>query len=258
MKIYLDLIFFINFFFDFLLLFATKYLLKERTNLKRLLLGSLLGALSIFLLFLKMNSITLFFLKIAISIGMVLVSFGKNNFIRTYLHFYMISIFLGGCMYLLNQTFSYKNEGLIFFSNGLSINLIVMLIISPFIIYFYIKEQRKTKEIIENCYEVDLYLNQQKYSLKGYLDTGNTLKDPYQARSVVLMDLSKIKITRKRKIYVPYKTITETGVIPCIKVDKMIIEKKEYKNLLVGDIKNTFQLENADCILPNSIKEDLC
>lgn len=258
MKIYLDLIFFINFFFDFLLLFATKYLLKERTSFKRLLLGSFVGALSIFLLFIKMNSIVLFLLKIGISIGMILICFGKNNFLKTYLHFYIISIFLGGSMYLLNQTFSYKNEGLIFFSNGLSINLIVMLIISPFIIYFYLKEQKNTKRTIQNCYEVDLYLNQKKYSLKGYLDTGNTLKDPYKSRGVILMDLSTIKTLGKRIIYVPYKTITETGLIPCIKVDKIIIEKKEYKNLLIGDIKNKFQLENADCILPNSIKEDLC
>ena len=28
--------------------------------------------------------------------------------------------------------------------------------------------------------------------------------------------------------------------------------------LLIGNIKNRFQLENADCILPNCLKEDLC
>lgn len=72
------------------------------------------------------------------------------------------------------------------------------------------------------------------------------------------MDLSKINSTNKKKIYVPYQTIKETGLIPCIKVDKVIIHEKEYQNLLIGDIKNKFQLENADCILPNSIKEDLC
>ena len=32
---------------------------------------------------------------------------------------------------------------------------------------------------------------------------------------------------------------------------------KEYNNLLIGDIKNHFKLENADCILPNMIREDL-
>ena len=74
-------------------------------------------------------------------------------------------------MYLLNQTFSYKNNGLIFFSNGISINLIVMIIISPFIILFYIKQNKQVKNTLRNCYTFDLYINKNKYTLKGYLDT---------------------------------------------------------------------------------------
>lgn len=258
MKIYLDLIFLINFFFDFLLLFATKIILKEKTKLKRLLLGALIGSLSIFFLFLKINTLTLFLLKIVISTIMVLACFGKNNFLKTYVEFYVVSIFLGGGMYLLNQTFSYKNNGLIFFSNGISINLIVMIIISPFIISFYIKQNKQVKNTLRNCYTFDLYINKNKYTLKGYLDTGNTLKDQYKGRGIILMDTSKLNLKTKNIIYVPYKTITNNGVIPCIKPEKIVIDDKEYKNLLIGNIKNRFQLENADCILPNCLKEDLC
>ena len=258
MKIYLDLIFLINFFFDFLLLFATKIILKEKTKLKRLLLGALIGSLSIFFLFLKINTLTLFLLKIVISTIMVLVCFGKNNFLKTYIEFYVVSIFLGGGMYLLNQTFSYKNNGLIFLSNGISINFIVMIIISPFIILFYIKQSKQVKNTLRNCYTFDLYINKNKYTLKGYLDTGNTLKDQYKGRGIILMDTSKLDLKTKNIIYVPYKTITNNGVIPCIKPEKIVIDDKEYKNLLIGNIKNRFQLENADCILPNCLKEDLC
>ena len=60
------------------------------------------------------------------------------------------------------------------------------------------------------------------------------------------------------KLIETYKTITNNGVIPCIKPEKIVIDDKEYKNLLIGNIKNRFQLENADCILPNCLKEDLC
>lgn len=161
-------------------------------------------------------------------------------------------------MYLLNQTFSYKNNGLIFFSNGISINLIVMIIVSPFIISFYIKQNKQVKNTLRNCYTFDLYINKNKYTLKGYLDTGNTLKDQYKGRGIILMDTSKLDLKTKNIIYVPYKTITNNGVIPCIKPEKIVIDDKEYKNLLIGNIKNRFQLENADCILPNCLKEDLC
>lgn len=257
MKIYLDLVLLINFFFDFLLLFATKYILKERVRLYRLVLGSLTGALSIFFLFIKLNSFSLFILKIIISIIMILITFGSRDFLKKYIYFYIISIFLGGTMYFLNMTFSYKNEGIIFFSNGLSINFIVMIILSPIIIYFYVKEMKTYKNNYSNCYLVDIFKKGKKYSLKGYLDTGNTLKDQYKKRGVILLDLERFDYTNKEIIYVPYKTISDSGVIKCIKVDRVIINNQEFNNLLIGDAKSGFKLENTDCILPNKIREDL-
>ena len=79
MKIYLDLVFFINFMFDFLLLLTVKILLKRQVSGKRILLGSLIGALSILFLFLPLNSITLFLLKVIISLGMTAVAFGIKD-----------------------------------------------------------------------------------------------------------------------------------------------------------------------------------
>ena len=61
-------------------------------------------------------------------------------------------------MYFLNYTFSSKHQGLIFFSNGLSINFIVMIILSPIIIYYYVKEYKSHKQTITNCYNIDLYI----------------------------------------------------------------------------------------------------
>ncbi len=259
MKIYVDLVFLINFFFDFILLTATKYILKERVKVYKLILGSFIGGLSIFFLFFKMNSIELFILKILISILMILVSFGRNNFLKNYIYFYIISIFLGGSMYFINYTFSSKHQGLIFFSKGLSINLIVMIILSPIITYYYVKEYKHYKTTISNCHNVDLYIKNKKYCLKGYLDTGNTLTDPYKNRAIILLNTNKIILDKKKHkiIYVPYQTITNYGVIPCYQVDRIIIDQKEFKNILIGDTKNYFKLENADCILPNQIKEKL-
>lgn len=258
MKIYLDVIFFINFFFDFILLFATKYILKEKVKLLRLFFGSLLGTMSILFLFLKINSFQLFILKIMISMVMILVTFGIKNFYKNYIYFYIISIFLGGFVYLLNVSFSYKNKGVIFFSNGLSINILLILILSPVVIYFYLKEMKAYKNNISNIFLVDIIIQKKKYQLRGYLDTGNTLEDPYQKRSVILLDLKKMKLKDEKFIYVPYKTISETGVIKCYQTDSVVINQKEFKNILIGDIKNKFHLENSDCILPNKIKEDLC
>ena len=129
MKIYLDLVFLLNFFFDFILLFATSKVLKNIIKLKRLLLGSLVASTSIFLLFIELNSLSLFFLKLIISIFIILVTFGKRNFFKNISYFYLISIILGGTLYLLNISFNYKNKGILFINNGLSINLIITIIL---------------------------------------------------------------------------------------------------------------------------------
>ena len=70
MKIYLDLVFFINFVFDFLLLLTVNIILKRNISIFRILIGSIIGGISIFLLFIKLNSITLFLFKLIISILM--------------------------------------------------------------------------------------------------------------------------------------------------------------------------------------------
>ena len=58
-------------------------------------------------------------------------------------------------------------------------------------------------------------------------------------------------------IYVPYLTLNNRGVIPCIKPDKVIINNKDLSDCLIGLVKNKFNLEE-NCILPNIFKEKLC
>ena len=74
MKIYLDLVFFLNFGFDFLLLLTLKIILKKNTSFLRILLGAFIGALSIIFLFLPLNSFTLFLFKLLISLIMIRIS----------------------------------------------------------------------------------------------------------------------------------------------------------------------------------------
>ena len=79
MKIYVDLVLLLNFLFDLLLLFGVALLLRRQTTLKRLLLGALVGSITIFSMFIEMSSLMLFLVKIMISVGMVLVVFGYQG-----------------------------------------------------------------------------------------------------------------------------------------------------------------------------------
>lgn len=252
MKIYLDLVFFINFGFDFLLLLTVNIVLKRKASLKRILLGSLIGGLSIFSLFLKLNTITLFLLKIIISVLMIIITFSykdKSYFFKNILYLYFISIILGGFLYYLNLEFSYKNQGLIFFHNGFSINFILLFILSPIILYIYIKQNKHLKEIANYNYQVSFYYKNKKYTYNAFLDTGNKLYDPYTHKPVIILYDKKFpKI--KTPIYIPYKTVSDDGMLEGFKIDKIIIDGNIInKKVIIALTNKPFMMDGVDLLL---------
>ena len=255
MKIYLDLIMILNFFFDFILLLSVSIILRRNADIYRLMLGSFIGGLSIILLFININSLELFLYKIIISILMVLISFKYINIkytIKNLLYFYSSSIILGGFLYFLNIQFSYKNNGLIFYNNGLSINVIILIILSPLIIYLYIKQGLWLKNNYSNYYKVKLFYNNKIINLNGYLDTGNTLKSPFSNKPIILITK---KIECLNYFYLPYKTISNVGILKCFKAD---IEIKNVKyHIIVGLLDKKINLDGVDCLLNRKIMEEI-
>lgn len=261
MTIYLDLIFLLNFSFDFLLLMSVSIILKRHVKLLRIVLGALLGGLSIFSLFFHFNTITLFLFKIIISIMMILITFSYKSskyFGQNILYLYMSSIILGGFIYFLNLQFSYKNKGLIFFHKGLSINFILLIIFGPIILYIYIKQCHKMKIHYSDCHKVTLYLaSGEQIYLNGYLDTGNKLYDPYSKKPIILVYSKKLNFDYENSLLIPYTTLDKKGIIPCQKIKKMVIDgKQEWFDVLVGKSKEPFNIEGIDCILHSEYMEE--
>ena len=256
MKVYLDLVFFINFFFDFIILLATKLVVKEATPLWRIALGSLFASCSIFLLFLSLSNFGLFIVKIVISVFIILVTFGRRNFLTDFIYFYLISMILGGFLYLFDISFTYENQGVLFFGHGLGLNLVFILVLSPIFLYFYVKEYKKTKAKTSVIHSVEIYVNHDVFRLKGMLDTGNQLRDPTTGKSVILVSRN-VPISMSRYFYVPYKALNTEGIIPCCKVYRVIVDDVVFSKCLVGLSKDTFSLGGVDCILPNQFKEEL-
>lgn len=262
MRIYLDLLFALNFFFDFLLLLTVALLLRRNIKFKCLVLGAFLGALSIFLLFIPLSNILLFIYKLIISLVMVIITFGYKNIryvMRNLLFLYSTSMILGGFLYFLNIEFSYRHEGLIFFHQGLSINFIVLIILSPLIVYIYIKQGIALKNHYANCYQVDLYFKDGTVKkLNGFLDTGNKLYDPYQQRPIILVNPEELKAdyNASEVIMVPYESINSCGLLKCVAPDKIhIIGVGERRQVLVGISKEKIKIEGVNCLLHSKLWE---
>ncbi len=262
MKIYLDVVFFINFMFDLLLLISVGLERKNLPRLRRFLLGAFLGSLSLIFLFFNMNSIILFLLKVVVSIFMVLGTFGyhnKDHFWANIKSLYGSSIILGGMLYVLNIQFSYKQEGFIFFHDGTSINLIIIIIASPIIFFLYFKELQKRKEEKNFLYSIVITYKNQTLQVQGYLDTGNTIIDPYKKRHIIILDNKKITPKIEEAILVPFQTVGHQGLLRCIVPDEIKIEDKVLpKNkYLIGFSNEKINLKGSNCILPSEIREEL-
>lgn len=263
MKLYLDILFMINMGFDFLLLTSVSYILHRCASIKRLLLGSLFGGSTIFILFLPLNSFTLFLFKVIVSIGMVLLAFSYRDIkytLKNLGYLYMTSIVLGGFMYFLNTEFSYKQEGLIFYYEGLSINFIVLILASPVILVLYIKQLKWLKEHRDYYHTVKISFKEGEISGVGFLDTGSSITDPYLKKPVLVLDKRKFiyDLNRFKMVLVPITTATGTSLMRCITPKNVLIDNKPLdKEILIGLLDEKLLLDGVDMILSLKIMEGL-
>jgi len=255
MKIYIDLVMILNFFFDFILLLSVSILLRRNVSIYKIMIGAFIGGLSILFLFINISSFELFIFKIIISIIMTLISFGYKSLKYTFknlLYLYTASIILGGFLYFLNIEFSYKNIGLVFINNGLSINVIFLIIFCPFIIYIYVKQGIWLKANYSNYYKINIYINDNKYSFNAFLDTGNNLTEPITNKPVILVDK---ELKCDNFFYIPYKTITNNGLIKCIKADKVEINGVSKYKVIIGLLDEKIKIDGIDCLLNKKLLE---
>ena len=253
MKIYLDLIMILNYFFDLILLLSVAVILKRKIKYERLIISSFLGGLSILGLFINFNSFTLFIYKFLISILMVIICFKFNNlkyFFNNMLYLYINSIVLGGFLYFLNIEFSYKREGLVFYHHGLSINFIALIILGPIIIYLYVKQIKKLKNNYNNLSDVIINYKNKSYAYTGYIDSGNNLS--YKGIPVILINKEKILFKINDYIYMPYQALNYTGLLKLIKLDNVIINNNFYKAYL-GISDTNIKIDGVDVLLNNKM-----
>jgi len=239
MRIYIDLFFLFNVVMDMIIIMSVSILLKRNTNYFRIIMSSLIGGFSSLILFTSVDKIVIEILSI---IFMVLIAFGYRNIrymIKNIIYVYMLSILLGGLIYLFN----------IRVTTNVLFSYLIIIVISSEVMILYIKENKKMKNIYNNYYKVDIYFKgKEKLSLIGFVDTGNNLYDPYKKRPIILV--SNKYIRDDKFILVPYHTISGEGLLKCIKPDIIFIDGIEYKdNVLVSFSDSPNLIEGIDVIL---------
>jgi hypothetical protein len=162
---------------------------------------------------------------------------------------------LGGILYFLNNSFAYKASGLVFYHNSFSINMVILIIFSPLLLYIYIKQLKCLKNNYASYYKLEIKVKNKVLKLVGFLDTGNKLKDPYQNRPIILMNKKDV-FNGFKKVLIPYTSITKTGLLECVLVKEIYVENiGAINNVLIGFISEKIKIVGVDCLLQNKLLE---
>ena len=262
MKVYLDLVIIVNFVFDLILLISVNYILRRNVKWWRLGLGSLVGALTLFIMFFKISNLVMLLFKFMVSLLMLIVTFGYHDFKyfrKNVLYFYLVSMLMGGGIYFLKGQFSYSNNGLVFKKNSLQISYGIVILLSLIVYFKYMISFKGLKNNYSNYYKCEIYFDERNFiTVNAFLDTGNKLNDPYSNKSIVLVNEEKLKDIRIRSpIYIPYNSLNNHGLLTCYKAAKLIIDGKENDKFLVGISNNNFFMDGIDCIINDRVMEGL-
>ena len=231
MKVYVDVIVFENFIIDLFLLQITCKILRYKIS-KKIYFAALLGGVySLVVVVKSLNYLTLFLFQTIIAFFMLRISVGKLNLkdsIKALSVFYVNSVLLcGTCLALsnINRSYSISNDYVIkdnFIKEILIAIIIIYLFANKFISYL------KDRSMITNfLYQVEITINNVKYTINSFLDTGNELKEPITNLPCIIVEnkfINKESIENLKTYHVPYSAIGGTGYLEGVVVDKVRIK----------------------------------
>ena len=199
MTVYIDIILLENLCMNYIILFATAYIMKIKISHIRIIASSSIGAVYSIMLYMQILPIySSIFMKIILSVAMVYISYAPKTVkiaIKQLIIFYLISFAFGGCAFAL--LYFVKPQD-IFIKNGVYIGTYPLKIallggIVGFIITyiaFKIIKNKATKE--EMIYKLKIKINDKTVEVNALLDTGNKLKDPITLVPVIVIEKQKL------------------------------------------------------------------
>ena len=228
MTAYLDIIFVENLCMNYIILFTTGYFIKTKANPIRLFISSCCGSIYAILMYIYDNIFfPNFFIKIILSIVIILIAFyPKNfrNFLKQLTIFYLISFVFGGCAMFLLYFIKPQN---VLIRNGVyvgryPIKIVLLGGIVGFIItkisFRFVKGKIGRKDMYV---KLKIFNNNNSVQVKALIDTGNMLKDPISGIPVI--------VVCKERLY---------NIFPKVVLDNLenIINGEDIKEL--NDVKN--------------------
>ena len=195
MTIYIDIIIIENLIMNYIILYATGLISKNKIYYLRIFFASLIGAIYVatqYISNLAIYSNTI--IKIILSIIMVLIAFNPQDMKKMFkqlLLFYLTTFTFGGVATYLIYVLKPEN---IIIENGMFVGTYVLKVIFMgailgsiiLIISFKMSKNKMTRK--DMICQIKIKLNQKEKILNAIVDTGNMLKEPITGNPVIVVE----------------------------------------------------------------------
>ncbi len=274
MTVYLDVVLLENLCMNYIILFATGYLMKIKMKQLRLIVSSILGGIYAVIAYLEILPIySSFGMKVVLSILMVYIAFkpkGVKILSKQLIIFYLTSFVFGGCafalLYFVRPQDILMRNGVYVGTYPIKIALLggIVGFIITYVAFRIVKTKLRRKDIL---YNIEITLQEKRLKVKAMLDTGNLLKDPISKMPVIVVEKEQLysllpiqlldhieewiggdeeflnQIEEKELIarfrIIPFSSVgKQNGLMLGFKADQVEIEKEEgtqiRKNVIIG------------------------
>ena len=264
MTIYLDVVLLENLFMNYVILFATSYILKIKIHHIRIILSATIGAIYAIIAYLNIIPIySNIFMKIILSVIMVYVAYYAKNIkqlLKQVMLFYLISFVFGGCafslLYFVQPQDIWIQNGMLMGTYPIKIAILGALLgFAISVLTFKLVKSKFSKK--DMFCELTIYFDEKSSKMKAMIDTGNILKEPITKLPVIIVEKRALvqllpnkilentekilggdaetiesKYATKLKI-IPFSSVgRENGILLGFKPDKVLINTEENEELI--------------------------
>ena len=229
MEVYIDIYIFENIVINLFLLLLTFKLLRFSFNKKNICIAAVLGGLYGLVIFCNVNLLNSIAFKLLIPAIMIYISLESKKFkyvLKSILVFFMLAFMLGGICFGALQMQNTYMIGQAFVVENNSIKYIVLSVAIVFIFINRIVDLLKDRALVKN-FLYDIYITEgtRTVLVKGFLDTGNELREPVTNLPCVIVEnnyFNQFYIPDDKKFIIKYDTINEVGEVKGFKGNIMI------------------------------------
>ncbi len=235
--IYIDVLFFINFIMDSILLVITGTLSGKNFSLIKLFAGGLLGGIyGVSLFFAPLSFLSAWLIRLMVSAVMVGIPFGFNplkEFLRLMLNFYISSVLLGGALstiFFMSGRPGIMANGIYYFPLSLFQLIIIALPLGLTLAFYYKKSKNRLMSYGKYC-TVTIGFGGKTITTPGIIDTGCSLLDPYTQKPVIIIHPDVARTIHGDDNFafrlIPYSTIRSSGFMKAFSPDSCNITAGE-------------------------------